>query len=68
MDICHFISSFSMKLFCFEKKVTSFLSQPFIKDTHVEKAPSNKTPALTESTNMSIWVVGRTNQLFIRGS
>ena len=68
MDICHFINSFSMKLFCFEKKVTSFLSQTFIKDTHVEKTPSNKTPALTESTNMSIWVVGRTNQLFIRGS
>ena len=26
------------------------------KDTHREKAPSNKTPALTKS--MSIWVVG----------
>ena len=38
------------------------------KDTHREKAPSNKTPALTKSTNMGIWVVGTTNQLFIRGS
>ena len=33
-----------------------------------EKAPSNKTPALTKSTNMGVWVVGTTNQLFIRGS
>ena len=37
-------------------------------DTHREKGPSDKTPALTESTNMGIWVVGTTNQLFIRGS
>ena len=39
-----------------------------VKDTHREKAPSNKTPALTKSTNMGIWVVGTTNQLFITGS
>ena len=38
------------------------------KDTHREKVPSNKTPALTKSTNMGIWVVGTSNQLFIRGS
>ena len=39
------------------------------KDTHREKAPSNKvTTALTKSTNMGIWVVGTTNQLFISGS
>ena len=36
-----------------------------VKDTHREKAPSNKTPALTNSTN---WVVGTSNQLFLRGS
>ena len=35
--------------------------------TYKEKAPLNKTP-LTKSTNMSIWVVGTTNQLCIRGS
>ena len=35
------------------------------KDTHREKAASNKTPALTESMNMDIWVVGISNQLFI---
>ena len=39
-----------------------------VKDTHREKAPSNETPALTKSTNISIRVVGTTNQLFIRGS
>ena len=39
-----------------------------LKDTHKEKAPSNKTPALTKSANMGIWVVGTSNQLFIRRS
>ena len=33
------------------------------KDTHREKAPSNKTSALTKSINMGIWVVGTLNQL-----
>ena len=32
------------------------------------KTPSNKTPALTKSVNMNIWVVGTSNRLFIRGS
>ena len=40
----------------------------FDKDTHRENAPSNKTPALTKSTNMGIWVVGTSSQLFLRGS
>ena len=39
-----------------------------IKDTHREKAPSNKTPALRKSTNMGVWAVGTLSQLFIRGS
>ena len=39
-----------------------------LKDTHREKAPSNKTPALYKSMNMDIWVVGTSNQLFIRDS
>ena len=39
-----------------------------MKDTHREKAPLNETPALTKSTNMSLWVVGTTDELFIRGS
>ena len=38
------------------------------KDTHREKALSNKTPALTKNANKGIWVVGTTHQLFIRGS
>ena len=39
-----------------------------LKNTKREKAPSNKTPALTESMNMDIWLLGASNQLFIRGS
>ena len=31
------------------------------KDTHREKAPSYKTPALTKSTNMYIWVIATSN-------
>ena len=40
----------------------------FFNNTHRKKAPSNKTAPLTESTNMDIWKVGTSNQLFIRGS
>ena len=39
-----------------------------LKDTHREKGPSNKTPALTKSINMGIWVVGTINQPFQGGS
>ena len=39
-----------------------------VKNTHMEKAPSNKTPGLTKSMNMGIWDVGTSNQLFITGS
>ena len=35
------------------------------KDTHREKDSSKRTPALTKSMNMNIWVVGTSNQLFI---
>ena len=34
----------------------------------MEKAPLNKTPALSESMNMDIWVVGTPKQLFTTGS
>ena len=44
------------------------LRQSNIKDTHREKAPSNKTPALTQSMTVEIRVVGTSNQLFKRGS
>ena len=40
----------------------------WFKDTHREKEPSNKTPALRKSMNMGIWAVGTLSQLFIRGS
>ena len=40
----------------------------FLKDTHKEKAPSNKTPTLTKSINIEIWMFVTSNQLFIRGS
>ena len=46
----------------------AFSTPDFLKDTHREKAPSNKTLALTESMNMSIWVAGTLNQVFVRGS
>ena len=39
-----------------------------IKDTHKEKALSNKTLALRGSANMGVWTVGTLNQLFMRGS
>ena len=38
------------------------------KDTHRKKVPSNKTPALKKSTNVGIWVVGTSNEVFTRGS
>ena len=37
-----------------------------LKDTHREKAPSNKTPVLRKSINMGVWAVGTLNQLFKR--
>ena len=45
-----------------------FPRQMSFKDTHREKALSNEAATLTKSTNLDIWVVGTTNQLFIRGS
>ena len=52
----------SIILFNFNIKTKNRLN--VLKDTHREKAPSNKTPALTKSTNMNIWLVGTSNQLF----
>ena len=48
--------------------VTFSLYYHSLKDTHREKAPSKKTPALRKSTNMGVWAVGTLSQLFIRGS
>ena len=44
------------------------LKEEVLKDTHRDKTPSYKTPALRKSTNMGVWAVGTLNQLFIRGS
>ena len=38
------------------------------KDNDREKVSSNKTPVLTRSTIMGIWVVDTSSQLFKRGS
>ena len=43
------------------------LWKSYLKDTHREKAPSNKTPELIKSTNMGMWFVDTSNQLSIRG-
>ena len=56
----------SIILFNFNIKTKNRLN--VLKDTNREKAPSNKTPALTKSTNMNIWLVGTSNQLFKTGS
>ena len=43
----------------------------FIKSLRIltgKKTPSNKTPALTKSMNMDIWVIGTSTQHFRRGS
>ena len=54
--------------FSFLSKQDNKLYKSRLKDTHREKALSNETAAHTKSTNMDIWIVGTTNQLFIRGS
>ena len=38
------------------------------KEVGKKEGPSNKTPALTKTTNTGIWFAGTSNQLFIRGS
>ena len=39
-----------------------------LNDTRRENVTSNKTTVLPKSVNMNFWVVGTSNQLFIRGS
>ena len=54
-------------VYLFRKTFEGHKSQHF-KDTHGEKALSNKTAALRKSTNMGAWAVGTLSQLLIRGS
>ena len=44
------------------------LEMSFLRILTAKKHRQIKIPALAKSTNMGIWVVGTTNQLFIRGS
>ena len=39
-----------------------------LRNTQREKTPSNKAPALTKNVNMDMWLVGSSNQVFVRGS
>ena len=50
------------------KNSTIHILNMLFKDTHGEKAPSNKTQAFTKSMSMDIWVVGTLNLVFVRGS
>ena len=68
--ICTLGTEFKKKNFL-NSKSASFSAPTYIvsfKDTHMEKALSNKTPALTKSMNIDIWIACTSNQLFIRGS
>ena len=57
------------KFFVFISQVKhSSIFKPQMFKNIVKKPPSTETPALAESTNMGIWVVGIKNQLCIRGS
>ena len=69
----------SVKIICFKSMLMKFFSlqekslftihnSTGVKDTHSEKGLSNETPTLTKSMNVEIWVVGTSNQLFIRVS
>ena len=49
------------------RKFFHWLMSTLLSDTRREKTRSNKTLTLWKSTNRNIWVVGTSNQLFIRG-
>ena len=53
-QIDHSALTFSLHIIC-----VTYASNA-VKDTHREKVQSNKTPALSKSTNMDIWVVEST--------
>ena len=57
----------------FQKKMFSSLTFVLIikyvlKDTHREKAPSNKISMLSKDMNLEIWVICTSSQFFIPGS
>ena len=57
-----------LKNICKRLLLEVFYKKAVLKDTHREKVPSDKTPALRKSTNIGISVVRKSNQVFIRGS
>ena len=50
------------------KQEENYILDSYIKDTHREKALSNKAQALTKSANTGSYVVSISNQLFIKSS
>ena len=44
------------------RNITQRFQRFFLKDTHREKIPPNKTPATTKSMDMGIWVGGTSEQ------
>ena len=53
---------------CSERNKGISARKVMIKNTHREKALSNKTLAVRKSTIMGVWAVDTSDQLFIRGS
>ena len=68
LKVCGIIGISKIKFFNFCGTERIKQNETKFKDSQREIAPSNKTPALTKSTNISIWVVDTSNRLFIRGS
>ena len=62
------ISSFSGVFLKFSSFLKLKAKVESLKDTHREKAPSNKPLVLRKSTDMGVSTVGRLNQLFKGGS
>ena len=71
---CFWIIIESVIVQCLSKHLLNYRKKNYIKeislfkDAYREKALASKTPALTKSMNIVIWVIGTSNQLFLRGS
>ena len=55
LEVC-FVLSVTYNSFLF-KQILVIVFFSLLNDTHREKAPSNKTQALTKSMNMEIWEI-----------
>ena len=65
-EVFHVFTGISAKHLVKNNWKHGFHKEHLLKDTHWEKTPSNKTPMLTKSMNMDIWIVSTSNQLFLR--